>query len=93
MTQSATIAVYVGDWLLKISGSEEFVHDQLDTFSNLIVKHLYNMLKSALEQEVQGDAWKSVSEEGLELSGRPELPDHSYRRHAGALLSHVFRNS
>ncbi|MDA2928900.1 hypothetical protein MYX84_02955 [Acidobacteria bacterium AH-259-O06] len=72
MTQSAKIVVSVRDGLLEISGSEDFVRDQLENFNDLIMKHLYNMLKSAqpsifpspqpaLEQEVQGDAWKSVS--------------------------------
>jgi len=61
MTQSAKIVVSVRDGLLEISGSEDFVREQLGKFNDLIMKHLSNMLKSALEQEVQGDAWKSVS--------------------------------
>ncbi len=72
MTQSAKIVVSVRDGLIEISGSEDFVRDQLEKFDDLIMKHLSNMLNSAqpsifpspqaaLEQEVQGDAWKSVS--------------------------------
>ncbi len=72
MTQSAKIVVSVRDGLLEISGSEDFVRDQLGKFNDSIMKHLSNMLKfaqpsifssppPALDQEVQGDAWKAVS--------------------------------
>ena len=72
MTQSAEIVVSVRDGLIEISGSEDFVRDQLEKFDDLIMKHLSSMLnfsqpsifpspQPALDQEVQGDAWKSVS--------------------------------
>ncbi len=47
MTQSAKIVVSMRDGVLEISGSEDFVRDQLKMFDDLIIKHLSNMPISA----------------------------------------------
>jgi len=72
MTQSAKIVFSLRDGVLEISGSEEFVRDQLTKFDDLIIKHLSNIPitaqpsipsppQPAPEEGAQGDTWKSVS--------------------------------
>jgi len=72
MTQSAKIVVSLRDGVPEISGSEDFVRDQLKKFDDLIIKHLSNMPISAQlsipsspqpepEEGAQDDAWKAVS--------------------------------
>ncbi len=72
MTESAKIVVSMRDGVLEISGSEEFVRDQLKHFNDLIIKHLFNMPiteqpslpsspQPAPEEGAQDDAWKAVS--------------------------------
>ena len=72
MTQSAKIVVSMRDRFMEISGSEEFVREQLKKFDDLIIKHLSNIPiyeqpsipsspQPAPEEGAQDDAWKAVS--------------------------------
>ncbi len=98
MTQSAKIVVSIRDGVLEISGSEEFVREQLKKFDDLIIKHLSNMStlaqpsipsspQPAPEEGAQDNAWKAVSYHNVMAFDRDGLrPQSTITRQETRLL-------